>query len=575
MFAHFTRRSALRKLVQLDSRKQRTKRRVTFEALEDRTVLAGLNVSNGTLIYLANSAGLTVSTTGPGGTYTLADNQPFVLFPGAVSAGWTTTGNTATGPDNSITAIQLNSNETDDTFNIQSVDASVTMNTGAGNDNITVSANGIPSADSVAINNTTTNGSDTDTLTFDTGGTQGTLGTGSGGSASYQAAGHGLTTFASVKSGFMLFLTNVASNSLNLNINSQITTPTALQTTITNSSGSLSWNTKTGGNTIFADSLPVSVLNNVSVAGTTGGEILTLDYSGGDPLPASGLTYDPPAVVATPPTSLTSRGAHSPAKLTRGLARAPAASPTTAPRRSGFQTSRRSPTRSPRHRSFSRLRGAATVVNVNTGPIVSGTQTDQINDGGTASFELLNFANKTAVNVDVPAAAATSTVNIPTIAAGLTTLSVTTGIAGANNGRTFQAIPTGLTVNVDTGSGSGSTTNVGLGGSLAAIGGPVFVKSTRGLNTLALDDSGRGSGQTYTIAGSKVTATSFPTSVDFSGGGITTLSLTSAGLGDTFNFTGPVQSGVTIYKFSADSGAGPNTLKVTSSVSALDMRRLA
>ncbi len=117
---------------------------------------------------------------------------------------------------------------------------------------------------------------------------------------------------------------------------------------------------------------------------------------------------------------------------------------------------------------------------------------------------------------------------------------------------------------------SGSTTNVGLGGSLGGILGDVFAKSTGGTNTLAIDDSADGAANTYNIVGSQVTATTFPAVIDFPGGGLRTLDLTSPGAGDTFNFTGPVQSDVTIYNFAADGGPGPNTLNVTSSVSDLD-----
>ena len=109
--------------------------------------------------------------------------------------------------------------------------------------------------------------------------------------------------------------------------------------------------------------------------------------------------------------------------------------------------------------------------------------------------------------------------------------------------------------------------------SLAAIQGDVFVKSTGGANTLAINDSADGTANTYNIIGSQVTASTFPAFIDFSGGGITTLDLTSPGAGDTFNFTGPVQSGVTTYNFSADSGPGPNTLNVTSNVPHLELYR--
>ncbi len=549
------------------SRERRRGRLCAFESLENRTVLSSVNVNAGELIYLANSAGLTVSTTGPGGTYTLTDNQAINLLPGAVSAGWSVNGDTATGPNNSITSISLTSNQTADSFTINSVDASATINSGAGNDTIFIAANGVPAADSVTVDNTITNGNDGDTLQIGAGGTKGTLSTGAASNATYQASGAGLITYQSVKPGFQLQIQNVAAGSINLNINGDITTPTPLDTTITNTAGSLAWTTKNGGTTLFADSVPISALDTASVAGTTAGENLTLDYSGGDPLPASGLTFDPAAAVGQAVNSLTLQGGEFTSEAYTGTGAG--AGKITYDGTTTITFSNLSPVTdtvpSPTFTFTAPL--AAQTVNINTGPIVGGTQTDQINDGGTGTFELVNFANKTVAVANVNNSGATTTVNIPSIAAALSTLSVVSN-AGTDT-INLQAVPTGLTVDVDTGAGAGSTTNVGLAGSLGAIGGPVFVKSTGGVNALALNDSGETSGQTYTIAGSRVTSTSFPSFVDFSGGGIATLSLTSGGHGDTFDFTGPVQSSVTAYNFSADSGPGPNTLNVTSNVAAL------
>ena len=90
-------------------------------------------------------------------------------------------------------------------------------------------------------------------------------------------------------------------------------------------------------------------------------------------------------------------------------------------------------------------------------------------------------------------AGATTTLNYPTAAAGLSTLNVFSGAGGETVN--VQASRPASPRHVDTGSVSGSTTNVGLGGSLAAILGPVFVQSTGGTNTLAIDDSAEAAGQ--------------------------------------------------------------------------------
>ena len=89
----------------------------------------------------------------------------------------------------------------------------------------------------------------------------------------------------------------------------------------------------------------------------------------------------------------------------------------------------------------------ATAINVNTGPAVSGFQTDQINDGGTSQFELINFANKSNVTVNAaPSSGTALTVNISAAATGLATLAV-----GGPAGSTFdvQAVPAGITLGVN------------------------------------------------------------------------------------------------------------------------------
>ncbi len=339
-------------------------------------------------------------------------------------------------------------------------------------------------------------------------------------------------------------------------------------------SGTTSW---TGGTTNTVEG-PLSSFSDISVngMGATLDQSLTIDYSNGDPLHPSGLAFNPQNPSGASNALTLTSGASGVSFLSETYAASGPGSgtitysdssqnnvPITFSGLSPINDSVSSPT------FIFTAPGAATTVNVNTGPVLGTAQSDQINDGGTGKFELVNFANKTAVTVNVPAAAATTTLNIPAVAAGLSTLNVFSGAGGENVA--VQAIPAGINVHVDTGSVSGSKTTVGLAGSLAAIGSPVYVQSTGGTNTLALDASGTTSAQTYTIAGSQVTSTSMPAGglVDFSGGGLTTLNLTSGGHGDIFNFTGPVQSSVTTYNFSADGGPGPNTLNVTSSVPAL------
>ncbi len=559
------------------SRRERARARrhqpeAVFDVLEERRLLATLDFpSPGSLSYTATAVAsdLTVSTTGPSGAYTFTDtNQTITLTAAAMTAGWTGSGtNTVTGPDSSVTGITISTGAADDTIAINSVDASTFIDSGAGSDTINVTANGIAAAAIVTIDSSSNSGSES--LTIDTGGTPGTFATGAFGRENYQAAGQGLIENASSKPGFGDSLTGVGDGALTVNLNTLFTTPTALSTTISESAGELE--AAVAG--VITRFFPIADLASVSVGGTTAGENLTLDYTNGDPLPSSGLTYDPPAAGANASNVLTLQSGSGGTTFTSEAYTAIRAGTGTIVYSDSTHTnvpitfSHLSPVTDtvPSPAFIIAVPAVAiTTVNFNTGPLIGGTQTDQINAGGTGAFELINFANKTAVTLDVNDAGATTTLNYPSAAAGLSALNVVSG--AGNETVDVQTSATGVTTTVDTGSGSGSTTNVGLAGSLAAILGNVFAKSTGGSNTLAIDDSADGAANTYDIIGSEVSATTFPAVIDFSGGGITTLDLTSPGAGDTFNFIGPVQSAVTTYNFSADGGPGPNTLNVTSSV---------
>ena len=163
---------------------------MTVEFLESRTVLSAININSGALAYLSNTAGLTVSTTGPGGTYTFADNQPFILFPGAISAGWTTSGNTATGPNDSVTSMTLTASGITDNITIQSVDANTTIGSivpGA-TDTVNVLGKGLPGGITLTLNDPGNN-----TLNYDAGGLVPTVTAGAPGEVIISLPGFGTT----------------------------------------------------------------------------------------------------------------------------------------------------------------------------------------------------------------------------------------------------------------------------------------------------------------------------------------------------------------------------------------------
>src|SRR5207253_6475913 len=76
-------------------------------------------------------------------------------------------------------------------------------------------------------------------------------------------------------------------------------------------------------------------------------------------------------------------------------------------------------------------------INVVDGPVVGGMQTTEINSGASGTFELLDFANKTNVTINTGGGTDIVTVNNPTPAAGLTTLTVN----GDTAAETFRVTP--------------------------------------------------------------------------------------------------------------------------------------
>lgn len=153
----------------------------------------------------------------------------------------------------------------------------------------------------------------------------------------------------------------------------------------------------------------------------------------------------------------------------------------------------------------------ATTINVTTGPVVAGFQTGQINDGGTAKFELLNFANKTNVTVNADPSTPTGlTLNLPTSATGLATL----GVGGGAAGSVFnvQAVPGGLTLGVNP--TASAIVNVSLAGNAQAISSPVSISNSGGTTAVAVDDSSDPTGRTVTISGGQITGLA-PATISF------------------------------------------------------------
>ncbi len=106
---------------------------------------------------------------------------------------------------------------------------------------------------------------------------------------------------------------------------------------------------------------------------------------------------------------------------------------------------------------------AADIVNVINGPLVLATQTNEINFNG--AFELINFANKTTVDINGLGGGDTINVDYSTAAVGLSALNVNGGADGDQINLRSLTVPQGVTGGANT-----DTINIGnAGNSLAGI----------------------------------------------------------------------------------------------------------
>ena len=162
-----------------------------------------------------------------------------------------------------------------------------------------------------------------------------------------------------------------------------------------------------GTNTVTG---PESSVSSMAITNSSSaGQSLTLDYTGGDPLPASGLTYDPTAATGQATNSLTLESGTGGTTFTSETYTATGAGAGTITYTDSTHSnvpitfSNLSPVNDtvPSPTFIFDAPAASTTVNIVNGPIVGTTQTDQINDGGTGTFELVNFGNKTAATANV------------------------------------------------------------------------------------------------------------------------------------------------------------------------------
>lgn len=221
--------------------------------------------------------------------------------------------------------------------------------------------------------------------------------------------------------------------------------------------------------------------------------------------------------------------------------------------------------------TFNALPSAAIPINIVTGPVVAGFQTIQINDGGTMTFETTNIANKTHVTINEPNNFAdTYTLNYPTAATGLTTLTVNGGTA-AGIVVNVQATPAAVTTNFV--GGEDATVNVGNAGSVQGILGPVNIESPPALNTIVVDDSADSTGRMVVLSSftpnpadsegnndqwGKIAGLA-PADINYEDEDTTALTLLGGSGGNTFDVLSTSDSATTII----DGGSGADTFNIS------------
>src|SRR5262249_13723637 len=109
-------------------------------------------------------------------------------------------------------------------------------------------------------------------------------------------------------------------------------------------------------------------------------------------------------------------------------------------------------------------------INVVNGPLVGGVQTTQVNSGASATFETINFGNKTTARVNSNGGNDPVTVTPPTAPPGLSPLVVPS--QGVLN---VQATPAATTTNFV--GGGVTTVTVGSAGSVQGILGPLNIEN--------------------------------------------------------------------------------------------------
>ena len=194
-------------------------------------------------------------------------------------------------------------------------------------------------------------------------------------------------------------------------------------------------------------------------------------------------------------------------------------------------------------------------INVVNGPTVNGTTTTEVNSGN-GTFETVDFANQVNVTVSGLTGADTFTVNVSTHEAALANLNLDGG-ATARVIFNVQTTPSTVVTNV-LGSSFADTINVGTGGSVQGINGPLNLNNSAGKhNTIIVDDSADSVTRTVTLSNGTIQGLA-PTAITYVAAATQKLTIDGGSAGNFFN----VQSAAIGLPAIVNGGSGSDTFNV-------------
>ncbi len=203
------------------------------------------------------------------------------------------------------------------------------------------------------------------------------------------------------------------------------------------------------------------------------------------------------------------------------------------------------------------LTAGGETINIVNGGLVSGFQTNQINGGAAPTFELVNFANKTNVNVNALGGVDTITLNVTTAATGLATLTVDSG----DGNDTVNVLNTAAAFTTSVTSSSGAdTVTISNAGSVQGILGAVSVSNPPNFTTLIVDDSADVIGRNATLSSGSLTGLA-PAAINYVSNDIASLTISGGSGGNTFN----VNSTASFHTTTINGGGGNDIFNITDS----------